>query len=262
MTAILKEIVEYKREFVKKCKRAIPLRELEQLAPESGNTRSFTGAIAAHRCALIAEIKTGSPSKGIIRDDVNSEDVARLYETCGAACISVLTDEAFFGGSLDRLRQVRRTVNIPIIRKDFIIDPYQIYEARCAGADAVLLIAACLGDKVLDDLIEVAALLNLDCLLEVHDEAEMNRAASMNAPLIGINNRDLRTFKTDLSNTGRLARFASPNALLVSESGIVTADDVRTVFSAGARAVLVGEAIMRERDMAAKVRELAGVVEE
>ena len=262
MTGILKDIVEYKQRFVEECKRKIPLRELEQLAVESGDTRNFAEAVAARSCALIAEIKTASPSKGIIRDDVLVEDVARLYEDCGAACISVLTDEAYFKGSLERLRQVRRTVSLPLLRKDFIIDPYQVYEARCAGADAVLLIAACLDDTALVDLIEAASLLDMDCLLEVHDEAEMNRAARHNVRLIGINNRDLRTFTTDLSITGRLARSTPDHALLVSESGISTAEDVRAVHSLGARAVLVGEAIMRERDMAGKVRELAGAVKE
>jgi indole-3-glycerol phosphate synthase len=261
MISILDEIIEYKKGFVEKCKREIPIRDLDQLALESGNTVSFVGAIASRRCALIAEIKTASPSKGIIRKDVNCEDVARLYEDCGAACISVLTDEAYFHGSMERLRQVRRIVNIPVLRKDFIIDPYQIHEARCAGADAVLLIAACLEDALLADLIVTASNLHMDFLLEVHDETEMNRAAVVNARLIGINNRDLRTFETDLSTTGRLAQFAPADALLVSESGISNADDVRKVHALGARAVLVGEAIMRESDMALKIRELAGAVE-
>lgn len=260
MTGILEEIVEYKRRFVEESKHKIPLRQLERMAEETGEPRDFAGAVKARSCALIAEIKTASPSKGIIRDDIVVEDVARLYEDCGAACISVLTEEAYFRGSLERLRQVRRTVNLPLLRKDFIIDPYQVYEARCAGADAVLLIAACLDDAALAELIEAAALLNMDCLLEVHDETEMNRAGRHNVRLIGINNRDLGTFITDLSVTGRLARLAPDHALLVSESGISTADDVRAVHALGARAVLVGEAIMRGRDMAAKVRELAGAV--
>jgi len=260
MTGILEEIVEYKRRFVEESKQKIPLRQLERMAEETGKPRGFAEAVKARSCALIAEIKTASPSKGIIRDDIVVEDVARLFEDCGAACISVLTDEAYFRGSLERLRQVRRTVNLPLLRKDFIIDPYQVYEARCAGADAVLLIAACLDDTALAELIEAAALLNMDCLLEVHDVAEMNRAAGLNVRLIGINNRDLGTFKTDLSVTGRLARFAPERALLVSESGISTADDMRAVHALGARAVLVGEAIMRGRDMAGKVRELAGAV--
>lgn len=263
MNGILGEIVSYKRRFVEDRKVRLPLRELERMAFDVDEPRGFEAALrkrSAERCALIAEIKTASPSKGIIRDDVEPVDVARSYERNGAACISVLTDERFFHGSLDRLKTVRAATTLPILSKDFIIDPYQIYEARVYGADAVLLIAVCLDDRALANLLEGAALLDMDCLFEVHDEAEMLRAGRLGAKIIGINNRDLATFRTDLEVTERLARLAPDHAFIVSESGIACADDVRRVHAMGARAVLVGEAIMRERDMDAKVRELAGTV--
>ena len=262
MTGILEEIVAYKRAFVAECKRKQPFREMELRAKDAGPARGFERALRekGDGCALIGEIKTASPSKGMIREDAEPAEIARVYERNGAACISVLTDERYFRGSLERLEKVRSTVSLPLLRKDFIIDPYQVYEARAYGADAILLIAACLDDSLLADLLEAAALLDLDCLFEVHDESEMRRACRCNACLIGINNRDLATFVTDLEVTERLARLAPDHALVVSESGISCADDVRRVYAAGARAVLVGEAIMRERDMGSKVRELAGAV--
>ncbi len=259
MTGILKEIIEYKREFVKNSKTVLPLKDIELLAAESDGTRDFAAALAGKECALIAEIKTASPSKGIIRDDIDIKEIAGIYADNGAACISVLTDEKYFMGSLGRLGKIRNTVQIPLLRKDFIIDMYQIYEARLAGADAVLLIAACLDDSEIIEFIEVASLLDMDCLVEVHDEIEMNRIGNLNIKLIGINNRDLKTFKTDISVTGRLAKLAPPGVILVSESGINTADDVKSVCSMGANAVLVGESLMRARDIGKKVRELTNI---
>ncbi|MFC1541430.1 indole-3-glycerol phosphate synthase TrpC [Candidatus Latescibacterota bacterium] len=259
MTGILKEIVEYKREFVNKSKLTLPLKDIEELAIESEGPRDFTEALIGKECALIAEIKTASPSKGIIRDNVAIEDVARIYSENGAACISVLTDEKYFMGTLSRLEKIRKTVYNPILRKDFIIDVYQIYESRFAGADSILLIAACLGDSQLLDFIEVASLLDLDCLVEVHDEIEMNRISKLNAKLIGINNRDLQTFQTDISVTGKLAKLAPPGAILVSESGINNVGDVKSVHSMGANAVLVGESLMRAHDIGEKVREFTNI---
>ena len=261
MTDLLGEIIDYKRDFVKNCKKRIPQRELEALVVESGKTRDFTGALSGDGCSLIAEIKTASPSRGIIRVDVSITDIARIYSENGAACISVLTDEKYFMGSLKRLNAVREVTHLPVLCKDFIIDSYQIFEARCAGADAVLLIAACLEDSELLDFIEVAKLLDMDCLIEVHDITEMERAATLINRLIGINNRNLKTFETDISVTGTLALHAPENALLVSESGIFTAQDVKAVYQMGAQAVLIGEAIMRERDMAKKIRELSQATE-
>jgi len=256
MNGILEEILQYKRVFVENAKKNLPLKELEHLVVTSDETRDFREALSGNVCSLIAEIKTASPSKGIIRDNVDVEDIARIYSANGAACISVLTDEKYFMGSLDRLGRIRNVTDLPLLRKDFIIDEYQIFEARYAGADAVLLIAACLDDAEIKDFIEVAVSLNMDCLVEVHDEIEMKRISNQNTKLIGINNRDLKTFKTDISVTGRLAEYAPENALLVSESGINNAQDVQAVYSMGANAVLVGEALMREKDIGRKVREL------
>jgi indole-3-glycerol phosphate synthase len=260
MTGILDEIVAYKREFVKNCKKRVSQSDLEKLAEDVSEPRSFAGALSGEGCSLIAEIKTASPSKGIIRNDVSIVDIARIYTANGAACISVLTDEKYFMGSLERLTVVRNTTNLPLLRKDFIIDPYQIYEARWAGADAVLLIAACLDDEELLDFVEIASLLKMDCLVEVHDRTEMERVTFLNTRLIGINNRNLKTFKTDISITDELAKYAPAHALLVSESGIFTAEDVKRIYEMGAHAVLVGEAIMREHDIARKVKELSQAV--
>ena len=261
MTGILAEIVEYKRGFVHQCRERIPLVEIERRANLSPEPRGFAGALKGDGCSLIAEIKTASPSKGLIREGIDVLDIAHIYEDNGASCMSILTDEKYFKGNLDRLKRVREVTSIPLLRKDFIIDPYQIYEARAAGADAILLIVACLGDDELLDFIEVASLLGLDCLVEVHDREELRRAETLNTTLIGINNRNLKTFETRLSVTGELAKYVPGHVLLVSESGINSADDVRAVHSMGAGAVLVGEAIMREHDMAAKMKELAGAVE-
>ncbi len=261
MTGILGEIIEYKRTFVEECKRTLPPSEMERRALETTGGRDFAGALrekGTRGCALIAEIKTASPSRGLIRDDVTVENAARIYEENGAACISVLTDEKFFRGDLGRLKRARGAADLPLLRKDFVIDSYQVFEARQAGADAVLLIAACLSDAQLDEFMAIASRLHMDYLLEVHDAEEMERAARLGARIIGINNRDLRTFHTDLASTGALAPLAPEGAILVSESGIHTFGDVRRVHAMGARAVLVGEAIMREADMGAKVRELAG----
>lgn len=260
MNGILGEIIEYKRVFVEDCKKNLPLSKLEKMVEKSGETRDFAGALSGNGCSLIAEIKTASPSKGIIRDDVNVEDVAKIYSDNGAACISVLTDEKYFMGSLERLTGIRKVTQLPLLRKDFIVDMYQIYEARYAGADAVLLIAACLDDTILSEFIEVASSLDMDCLVEVHDEIEITRLSNLNIKLIGINNRNLKTFETDISVTGRLARYAPENALLVSESGINNAQDVKAVYSMGANAVLVGEALIREKDIAKKVKELLQII--
>lgn len=262
MTGILDEIIEYKREYVKRCKKILPLSELEQQAMESGKTRDFIDALSGEGCSLIAEIKTASPSKGIIRDDIQCEDAAQIYTENGAACISVLTDEKYFMGSLEKLGKVRSVSHLPLLRKDFIIDSYQLFESRNAGADAVLLIAECLDNTEISEFIEIAELMNMVCLVEVHDMTEMNRMHSLNTPLIGINNRNLKTFETDILVTEMLAPYVPEHAILVSESGIHTAEDVRKVYRMGANAVLVGEAIMREHDMKRKVRELSQATSE
>jgi indole-3-glycerol phosphate synthase len=257
MNGILGEILEYKKKFIKESKQKMPFHEIEQLVSESGPTRDFAGALKKFKCSLIAEIKTASPSKGIIRDDVNIEDVARIYSENGASCISVLTDERFFKGNLERLSVVKKNSKIPLLRKDFIIDIYQIFEARYAGADAVLLIAACLSDDQYKELKKTASMLKMDCLSEVHDLNEMERIGKLGVDIVGINNRDLKTFKTDISTTAKLAPFAPENALVVSESGINSAEDVRIIYNMGADAVLIGETLMKEKNMAKKVEEFA-----
>lgn len=260
MTGILAEIVAHKRTELEEAKKRIPLSDLEQRITDLTAPLDFVGALKVGGCSLIAEVKTASPSRGIIRDDVDPLEVASIYEANGAACISVLTDERYFRGNLERLRKIRVISSLPLLRKDFIIDTYHLYEARAAGADAALLIAACLDDGLMGELMACADDLGLAALVEVHDTAEMARAERLHARLIGINNRNLATFTTDLAVTERLAADAPEHAALVSESGIFTADDVRRVHRAGADAVLVGEALMRGDDIAASVRNIAQAV--
>ncbi|MBX6394343.1 MAG: indole-3-glycerol phosphate synthase TrpC [Alicyclobacillaceae bacterium] len=207
---------------------------------------------------LIAEVKKASPSKGVIREEFDPVAIARAYVEGGADCISVLTDREFFQGDPEYLRQIRKTCDVPLLRKDFVIDERQIWEARWLGADAVLLIAAILPDERLGRFMEAAEALGMTPLVEVHSEEEMDRAVAAGARTIGINNRDLRTFHVDLKTTERLARRAPADALLVSESGIFTPEDVRKVRDAGAGAILVGESLMRQEDVVRGVRALVG----
>jgi indole-3-glycerol phosphate synthase len=241
-----------------------------------GDRRDFAAALRQPRAgsmALIAEVKKASPSVGVIRPDFDPVRIAREYEAAGASCLSVLTDERFFQGSLDYLRQIRRTVGLPLLRKDFIIDERQILEAVQAGADAILLIVAILSDEQLKLFEALAAAAGLAALVEVHDESELDRAIAAGAAIIGVNNRDLKTFKVDLATTERLAarmrarssgasgsgtRVTRPDALLVAESGIHSRADVERLARCGARAILVGESLMRQADLGAKVRELLG----
>lgn len=219
--------------------------------------RGFYTALAqAPQTGIIAEIKKASPSRGIIRHDFDPAALATAYTHGGAECLSVLTDAHFFHGDLRYLAEARNITPLPALRKDFIIDPLQIEESYRAGADAILLIVALLSDTQLAELSHAAAEYALDVLVEVHDEEEMARAAQMNPRMIGINNRNLHTFDVTLATTERLAPSAPPDALLVSESGIFTADDIRTVTAAGVRAVLVGESLMRAEDVTAALRAL------
>ena len=209
--------------------------------------------------ALIAEIKKASPSKGLIREDFDPGEIARIYSTSGASAISVLTDKEFFQGSPEYLSTARSVSKLPLLRKDFIIDPYQIYEARLLGADAILLIMAVLTDREAGEFQGIAAGLGMDCLVEVHTADELKRALALDAQIIGINNRNLQTFKTELETTFRLREMISdPNITVVSESGINTRDDVLKLKEHEVHAMLVGEALMRESDIAKKVAELLG----
>jgi indole-3-glycerol phosphate synthase len=233
-----------------------------ELLARTGPRRDFMAALKSPRRAppaLIAEVKKASPSAGVICEDFDPVRIARAYEAAGASCLSVLTDEKFFQGSLEYLKQIRAAVGIPLLRKDFIIDPRQISQAVEWGADAVLLIASILDNKDLGSLYLLARIADLQVLVEVHDEAELDRAIKIGARLIGVNNRDLKTFKVDLATTERLAnhlRNSGHEALLVAESGIHTRVDVERLRACGAGAILVGESLMRHGNIAEKVAEL------
>ncbi|MCL4507055.1 MAG: indole-3-glycerol phosphate synthase TrpC [Chloroflexi bacterium] len=262
--SFLETILRRKREEeVPERKRRIGIAQIRSMAEAApAITHDFETALrrSDSRVALIAEIKRASPSKGdLVTGEFRPLDLAQTYQANGASAISVLTDERFFKGSLDTLTQVKHSVNIPVLRKDFIIDPYQIYEARAAGADAVLLIVAALDNDSLKDYYVLARELALTPLVEVHDEHETDRALQIGARVIGVNNRDLRTFVTDIHTTMKCARMTGPDCVLVSESGIYTVDDVKRVAAMGAQAVLVGESIITSSDRAAQVRALSGV---
>jgi indole-3-glycerol phosphate synthase len=257
---ILEQIAAYKRVDVAGRKAARSLAELEAAAlsasPPRGFRRALEQAHAPGRLALIAEIKKASPSKGLIRADFDPPALARAYAAGGAACLSVLTDSPSFQGHDDYLVAARRAVALPCIRKDFLVDPWQVAESRALGADCILVILSMVDDSLAAELLSEARRFGMDALVETHDEAEMARAARLAATLIGVNNRSLRTFEVDLANTERLAQAAPANALLVTESGIFTPSDVARLERAGARAMLVGESLMRQADVEAATRAL------
>ena len=222
-------------------------------------TKDLEGALkTSSGLGLIAEVKAASPSKGILRHDMNPSQIALEYQEGGATAISVLTDEKFFHGRLAHLEDVRRAVRLPLLRKDFIIDEYQLVEARTSGADAVLLIAAILDEKKLEALLSSAGRLGLNCLVEVHTEGELKKVLDTPATLVGINNRDLHTFKTDLETTIRLRPLVPEDRTVVSESGIKSRGDVRRLEDAGVDAILVGEALVQSEDIERDIRELMG----
>jgi indole-3-glycerol phosphate synthase len=260
---ILKRIFDYKRGELASAKLATPLAVMKDRVADvedqpRGFARAISDAVDSGWTAIIAEVKKGSPSKGIIREDFDPLAIAEIYQEKGATCISVLTDEHFFLGNLRFLALIREQVALPLLRKDFIFDPYQVYEARAAGADAILLIAAMLDLSQIMDLSSLAAELAMDVLLEVHDEEEMALAMSTSCPLIGINNRSLRNFITDLGTTERLARLVPAERIVVAESGINVRSDILRLQESGARAFLIGEALIREEDIGVKLRELLG----
>lgn len=258
---ILNTIVLHKREEVIAAKLHTPLAELKARIADledlpRGFERHLQEASTSGWTPIIAEVKKGSPSKGVIRPDFDPMDIASTYQENGATCLSILTDEKFFMGHISYLALIRETVSLPLLRKDFICDPYQIYESRVAGADAILLIAAMLDLQQLQDFHAIALENHLDVLLEVHNEAEMETALMTDCKLIGVNNRDLHTFITDLGTTGRLASMLPSNRLLVSESGINCRADIIRLEKEGAKAFLIGESIIREDDIGAKLQEL------
>ena len=268
MSTILQKIIETKRLEIADRKQRVSVEQLQETISTLGRPRNFFHAIT-HKTSkpvnLIAEVKKASPSAGVIRPDFDPVRIAQVYAEAGADALSVLTDEQYFQGKLEYIHAIRDAVKLPVLRKDFIIDPYQVYETRAAGADAMLLIAECLETSELIDLQILATELHLTCLIEVHDLDNLMRVRDhvvgfphRSYSLLGINNRDLRTFKTDLGTTLRMAELVEDRSILVSESGINTRADIKKLAGAGVRAVLVGESLMRSEDIGGKIEEMFG----
>ena len=254
---VLKKIAAYKVDEVAALRDDISIEELREIARDQAPPRGFTKVIQnTSGTALICEVKKASPSKGIIREDFDPVAIAKAYETGGAACLSVLTDGPGFMGSIEIFKAVRQTTGLPLLRKDFMIDPIQITESRVMGADCILIILAMIDDDTAKDLIEEATRLGMDALVETHDKAELARAVALGAPLIGINNRDLRTFDTTLDTFGKLAGQAPNEATLIAESGIFTKADIERLAKDGAQGYLIGESLMRQDDIVAAVKSL------
>ena len=260
---ILAHICAETREDVARRKAEQSLQEIRARAEAKDKPRGFARALmdaaARGRTGLIAEIKKASPSAGLIRKNFNPADLAQDYRAGGAVCLSVLTNEPYFQGSIAHLQEARRFVGLPVLRKDFILDCWQVYESRAAGADAILLIMAALEDDKARDLEELALALDMDVLVEVHDEAELERAMGLQARLVGINNRDLKTMTTSLEVSERIAPQVSPERFVVAESGIKTPADIERLKKAGIQGVLVGESLMRQTDVTQATRDLLGI---
>ena len=257
MSDVLAEICETKRGEIAAAKSRVSEDDLRVRLSDVAPPRDFLAALRARPgIGLIAEVKKASPSAGLIREDFDPVKIAKIYESAGAACISCLTDEQYFKGKLEYLTDIRSSVAIPIMRKDFILDRYQVTEARAAGADCILLIAECLDDCTMRDLYFYASELGMECLVEVYEPENLDRVLKLEAPLVGINNRNLKTFVTDLKHSTDLAARVPDNVYLVSESGIRQRSDVDHLLRCGVRGILVGETLMRQADISAKVHEL------
>ena len=260
MSDILKKIVDVKRQEVAAALKRKSLEAMRADAESRVLTRDFVGAlrkkIAAGQAAVIAEIKKASPSKGVLREDFIPADIAQSYAEHGAACLSVLTDKDFFQGSVDYLKQARASCDLPVLRKDFMVDAYQVYEARAMGADCILLIAACLDDVHMAELEAIARSLDMAVLVEVHDAEELQRALKLKTPLVGINNRNLRTFEVSLDTTLGMLKDVPADRLLITESGILNRADVQKMRDANVHAFLVGEAFMRAPEPGVALAEL------
>ena len=266
MSDILKKICDVKVQEVAAAKKKMSLEDMRRDAESRISTRDFVGALRAKiahgQAAVIAEVKKASPSKGVIRANFDPAEIAQSYMVgdgkTSAACLSVLTDRQFFQGQPDYLKQARASTTLPVLRKDFMVDPYQIYESRAMGADAILLIAACLEDAQMAEMEQIARSLDMAVLVEVHDGAELDRALKLKTPLVGINNRNLRNFEVHIETTLELQKNVPADRLLVTESGILTAADVKTMRDAGINAFLVGEAFMRAADPGDALAKLFG----
>jgi indole-3-glycerol phosphate synthase len=258
---ILADIIENKKVELAEVKRSRSLADVKTMAVDAEQTRGFAKSISGTGdIRLIAEVKKASPSKGVIREDFDPVKIAQIYEDFGASGISVLTEKKYFQGSLEYLGRIRKAVKLPLLRKDFLIDEYQIHEARVAGADAILLIAACLERQQIVEFLGIAHRLGLDVLVESHTYKELEKSLSAGAMLVGVNNRDLMTFTVNLQTTLDLLKDIPDDRIVVSESGIRTRDDVAALQRAGVDAVLVGESLMREKDIGMKVKELLGKI--
>ena len=255
---ILDDIIAVKRKEVAKAKQMNPLVELKAFVGDLPPLRNFRDSLLGHRCAIIAEIKRCSPSKGILKKDFDHRQIASIYEDNGAAAISVLTDRHFFGGDLNYLTDIRKIVHIPLLRKDFIFDAYQIYETKVIGGDALLLIAGILSENQLREFIQLSEELGLSALVEVHSESDLKKAIAAEANIIGINNRDLNTFFTDINISLNMASHVPPDKLLVSESGFHTRKDIEMLMNVGIHAFLIGETLMRAENIKEKIRYLLG----
>ena len=253
---ILEEIAAKRRLQLEREKSAVPLEAVRAAAEHSAEPGRFPAALKKPGLSVIAEVKKASPSKGLICPDFHPAQIAKAYEAAGADAISVLTEETYFQGSSEYLKEVRKAVALPVLRKDFVIDPYQIYEAKTLGADAILLIAALLPEDTLKEYHKIASSLGLDCLMEAHNEPELEAVLNANGKIIGVNNRDLKTFHVDLHTTAELATLVPKECVLVSESGISTNADMRAAKAAGADAVLIGETLMRSGNVSEALREL------